>query len=265
MIDIQSTIKDVKRVVVKIGTSTLAHENGKLNLRRIEKLVRVLSELQNEGKEVILVTSGAIGVGMGILGLGERPHDTKTKQAVAALGQCELMNIYSRLFAEYDHKAAQILLTKDIIDHAKREENAKNTFGSLLDMGIIPIVNENDSVSVEEIEFGDNDTLSAIVATLVEADLLIILTDTHGLYNKDPRENDDAELIHIVKNIDESVYDMARGKSGKLGTGGMYTKVKAADIATGKNINTIVTQGEEPEIIYDIFDGKLKGTLFIGK
>ncbi len=258
-------IKNSKKIVVKVGTTTLTYDNGKLNLRRIEKLTRVLSNLKNQGKDVILVSSGAVGVGVSKLGLSERPRDTIGKQAAAAVGQCELMNIYGRLFSEYGYTVAQVLLTKDIVDHAKREENAKNALTKLEEMGVIPIINENDTVSVEEIEFGDNDTLSAIVATITDADTLVLLSDIDGLYDSDPHTNEDAKLIRIVNEVDDNIKKMAGGSAGSFGTGGMQTKVHAAEIATEKGIHMIVTNGERPDILYDIFDGKIEGTIFAGK
>lgn len=258
-------IKKAKRVVVKVGTSTLTYENGKLNLERIERLARVLSGLKNQGREVILVSSGAIGVGMEKLGMAEKPQATREKQAAAAVGQCELMNIYSRLFAEYGHKVAQILLTRDILDHNSREKNAVNTFNTLIDFGVIPIVNENDSISTDEIEFGDNDNLSAVVAVLTHADALILLTDIDGLYDSDPHQNGGAKLISVIMEINDDIYGMAGGSLGRLGTGGMQTKVRAAEIATENGIDMVIANGKSPDILYDIFDGTIKGTLFLGK
>ena len=258
-------IKSAKKIVIKVGTSTLTHDNGKLNLRRIERLTRVISNLKNQGKDVILVSSGAVGVGVSKLSLSERPKDTIGKQAAAAVGQCELMNIYGRLFSEYGYTVAQVLLTKDIVDHAKREENAKNALTRLEEMGVIPIINENDTVSVEEIEFGDNDTLSAIVATITEADVLVLLTDIDGLFDSDPHTNDEAMLIRVVNEVDDSIRAMAGGSAGSFGTGGMQTKIHAAEIATEKGIHMIVTNGEKPDILYDIFDGKVEGTIFVGR
>lgn len=256
-------IKNAKRIVVKVGSSTLTHENGKLNLRRIEHLARVLSELKNQDKEVILVSSGAIVVGSVKMGMDERPKTTMEKQAVAAIGQCELINIYGKFFAEYGYCVAQILLTKDVLDHGQRENNAINTFNTILSLGAIPIVNENDTLSTEQIEFGDNDTLSAIVAVVTKSDLLVILSDIDGFYDCNPRENDDANIIKCVRTIDESIFKMA-GCAGKLGTGGMQTKIKAAQIANARGIDMIITNGENPEIIYDIIDGRQVGTLFLG-
>lgn len=257
-----NSITDAKKIVIKVGTSTLAHETGMLNIRRIESLVKTLADLQNAGKELILVSSGAIGVGSGKLGLKERPSDTPTKQACASIGQCELMYVYDKLFSEYNHCVSQILMTRDIIDSPKRTQNVINTFEKLLSLHVIPIVNENDSVSVEEIEFGDNDTLSALVAKLADADALIILTDIDGLYDDDPRKNPDAKLIPVVSEISEEVEALAQGKGSTLGTGGMITKLHAARIATEAGIPVHIINGADPNILYDLFDGKAIGTVF---
>lgn len=262
--NLSENIKNAKKVVVKVGTSTLTYPNGKLNLRRIESLSRVLANLKNQGRDIILVSSGAIGVGMSKLGMSERPHDTVGKQAAAAVGQCELMNIYGRLFSEYGYIVGQVLVTKDIVDHAQREENAKNSLLRMMDIGVIPIVNENDTVAVEEIEFGDNDTLSAMVASLIKADVLVLMSDIDGLYDSDPHLNDDARLIRTVHRIDDKIRSMASGTNGDFGTGGMTTKIHAAEIATKSGIHMIVTNGEKPDILYDIFDGKIEGTVFEG-
>ncbi len=256
-------ITDAKRIVVKVGTSTLAHQTGMLNIRRIENLVKTLADLQNDGKELILVSSGAIGVGSGKLGLNERPADTPTKQACASIGQCELMYVYDKLFSEYNHCVSQILMTRDIIDSPKRVQNVINTFEKLLSLRVIPIVNENDSVSVEEIEFGDNDTLSALVANLANADALIILTDIDGLYEDDPKKNPDAKLIPTVEKIDSRIESLAHGKGSTLGTGGMITKIHAARIATEAGIPTYICNGADPNILYDLCDGKQVGTVFL--
>lgn len=251
-----------KRIVVKVGTSTVAHDNGKINLRRIEKLVRVLSEIKNSDTDIVLVSSGAVGIGKDRIGITEKPKTTREKQAAAAVGQCELMNIYGKLFAEYGYNVAQILLTKDVLDKGHREENAVNTFNTLLDFNVVPIVNENDPISAEEIEFGDNDTLSAVVSVLTGADLLILMTDIDGLYDSDPRENADAKLVRRVEKIDSSIYAMAGQKERKMGTGGMTTKIRAAEIATASGIDMIIVNGKDPDILYNIFDGKEEGTLF---
>lgn len=252
----------VKRIVVKVGTSTLTYENGKLNLRRMNKLVRVLADLRNSGREIILVSSGAIAVGVGKLGLAHKPYDIGGRQACAAIGQCELMFIYDKLFAEYSCPTAQILLTRDIIDDEHRKFNVQNTFARLLDMQALPIVNENDTVSVEEIEFGDNDTLSAIVAKLVNADLLIILSDIDGLYTSDPRTDSSATIIHTVEQIDDDLRSVAGGSGSNRGTGGMITKLHAAEIAAEQNIPTAILNGVDPDKLYDLMDGKPIGTVF---
>ena len=259
--------RDIKSdiVVIKVGTSTLTYQTSKLNLKRLDILTRVISDIKNSGKKVVLVSSGAIGVGMSKLGMNKRPESIKEKQAVAAVGQCELMSIYDRLFSEYGTIVAQILLTKDVLVNKERNENVVNTFNTLLDKGIIPIVNENDSISIDEIKFGDNDTLSAIVANLVKADTLIILSDIDGLYDKNPRENKDAKIISEVKKITEDIEQMASGAGTKVGTGGMITKINAAKMAIENNIDVIVANGEDPHIIYDILDGEEIGTIFLSE
>ena len=257
-------IREAKRIVVKVGTSTLTHSTGRLNLLRIEHLTRVLSGLKNMDKEVILVSSGAVGVGMAKLNMATRPKETREKQAAAAVGQCELMGIYGRLFAEYGYKVAQILMTKDVLDHAEREENVTRTINTLLSYGAIPIFNENDPVSSYELEFGDNDTLSAVVSVVSQADVLIILSDIDGLYDQDPRQNDEARLIRTVRSITPEIEEMAGGTTSGLGTGGMATKVSAAKIATEKGIDVIITNGDHPEVLYDILEGKPVGTRFLG-
>lgn len=256
-------VTEIKNIVVKVGTSTLTYPNGKLNLDRIDKLCFVLSDLRNRGIDVTLVSSGAIGVGAAKLGLSERPKDTMGKQAAAAVGQCELMFLYDKLFSQYGCKTAQVLLTKDVVVDEKRRQNAHNTFKTLLKLGVIPIVNENDAVSVEEIEFGDNDTLSAMVASIVDANLLIIMSDIDGLYNKDPRNNTDAEIIHKVEIIDESIKAVASGAGTSRGTGGMITKILAAEIAKENNVKTVICNGENPKIVEEIMAGKINGTIFM--
>lgn len=252
-------------VVIKVGTSTLTYDTGKLNLNRLDKLSRIISDIRNSGKKIVLVSSGAIGVGMSKLGVSERPDSVKEKQAMAAIGQCELMSIYDRLFAEYGSIVAQILLTKDVLTNKERNQNIINTFDVLLNKGIIPIVNENDSISIDEIKFGDNDTLSAIVSKLVNADTLIILTDIDGLYDKNPREYTDATIIRTVENIDENIEAMASGAGSKNGTGGMITKISAAKMATDAGTDVIIANGSDPHIIYDVLEGKEIGTVFLGK
>lgn len=263
--NMREEIRDMKRVVVKVGTSTLTYENGKLNLSRIDKLARVLSDLKNRGVEVILVSSGAIGVGVGKLGLKHRPTITMEKQAAAAIGQCELMYLYDKMFSEYGYMTAQVLLTKDVLTHTDRKTNVVNTFITLLKMGVVPIVNENDAVSVEEIEFGDNDTLSALVAKLTDSELLVILTDIDGLYDKNPREYADAVLIPEVEHITHDIIETAGGAGSSRGTGGMITKVMAAEIAAESGIKTLVLNGKDPKILYRVFDGEQVGTLFHAK
>lgn len=252
-------------VVVKIGTSSLTYDNGKMNYRRIEKLVMVLSDLKNQGKHVVLVSSGAIGVGVAKLNLSKKPTEVKEKQATAAVGQCQLMAIYDKFFAQYGQDVAQILITKYIIDNEPNRRNAVNTFSTLLEMGVIPIVNENDVISTEEIEFGDNDTLSAYVARLVGADLLIILTDIDGYYNDNPKENPNAKLVHEIYEITDELKEKAGGAGSKMGTGGMITKLIAAEIAQKDDISTVIAQGDDPEIIYQILDGEPVGTVFYGR
>lgn len=256
------------RLVVKVGTSTLTRENGSINLRSVDHLARVLSDLHGQGHQVILVSSGAIGVGVGKLGLSQRPTELRVKQAVAAVGQCEMMHIYDKFFGEYGPTVAQILLTGEDVDHVQRAEHLKNTFSSLLELGCIPIVNENDSVSSAEIEtgrckvLGDNDTLSAIVARLVEADLLVLLSDIEGLYDSDPRINPDAKLIHRVARVTDAMRNSAGGAGSSRGTGGMQTKLNAAQIAMDAGVEMVITNGAAPERLYEILEGKDVGTRF---
>ena len=251
------------RIVVKIGSSTLAHPTGRMNIRRVAELCRVLSDLKNAGHEIILVSSGAIAMGVGKLSMTSRPHDTPTKQAAASIGQCELMYTYNKEFAEYNHTVAQILLTRDIVDSPQRKENVVNTFRNLLGMGVIPVVNENDTVAVEEIEFGDNDTLSAIVGSLTDADLLVILTDIDGVYEENPRLNPAAKMIPRIPAITEEVRALAGGNGTGLGTGGMVTKLSAAQIGLEAGFPTVIMNGSRPEALYDLMDGREIGT-FIG-
>lgn len=242
----------------------MAHKTGLLNIRRVEELCKVMSDLKNAGNEVILVSSGAIGMGVGKLSLNEKPADIPTKQAAAAVGQCELMYTYDKLFSEYNHTVAQILVTGDDIEHTDRKENFINTMARLLDLGALPIINENDSISTAEIEIGDNDTLGAIVATAINADLLIILSDIDGLYTADPRKNEGASLIHTVDNIDEKIEAMIGGVGSSLGTGGMATKIKAAKLVTQQGIDMVIANGNDPTNLYDIVKGKNVGTRFMG-
>lgn len=258
-----SSAAKANRIVVKIGTSTLAHPTGLLNIQRTERLVKVLSDLKNAGKEIIIVTSGAIGVGMGKAGLRERPTDTPAKQACAAIGQCELMYCYDKYFSEYNHPVAQVLLTRDVIDQPNRKQNVVNTFQNLLSFGVIPIINENDTVAVEEIEFGDNDTLSAIVATLTEADLLVILSDIDGVFDKNPKRFPDAKLLPRIPAITDEVRGLAEDRGSALGTGGMITKFSAAEIALEGGVPVVIMNGSSPERLYDLFEGKPVGT-YIG-
>lgn len=253
------------RIVVKVGTSTLAHSTGRLNIRRVETLCRVLSDLLNAGNEIMLVSSGAIGMGMGKLSLDNKPEDMATKQAAAAVGQCELMYIYDKEFSEYNHTIAQILITNSIVNNETDHKNFINTVSRLLDFGVMPIINENDTISTEEIVIGDNDTLGAIVATSLDADLLIILSDIDGLYDKDPRANSDAVLIHEVYEINNDIMLMGKGSGSTLGTGGMHTKLRAAKAVTEKGIDMVIANGSDPNVLYDIVEKGNIGTVFYGK
>lgn len=257
--------KNVKRMVVKVGTSTLTYDTGKINLRRMSMLARVLSDLKNAGMEIVLVTSGAIGVGVGKLGLKERPKDTPGRQAAATVGQCELMFLYDKFFGEYGNITGQLLVTKDDFDNEERHRNLHNSFMKLFEYGAIPVVNENDSVAVEEIVYGDNDSLSAHVAEIVDADALVILTDIDGLFSANPREDENAVLIHIVDEINDDILALAGGSGTNRGTGGMITKLHAAQIATSAGIDTVVMNGSDPEDIYKLIDGRQIGTLFRAK
>ena len=253
------------RIVVKVGTSTLAHPTGRLNIRHVEELVKVLSDLKNAGHEVILVSSGAIGMGVGKLNLPGRPADMPTKQAAAAVGQCELMYTYDKLFSQYNHTVAQILLTGEDVDHDDRRSNFENTMFRLLELGALPIINENDTVTTAEIKVGDNDTLSAIVACCVKADLLVLLSDIEGLYTADPRQDPDAQLIAVVEAVTPAIEALAGGKGSELATGGMATKLRAAKMVAAVGCDMIITNGDKPERLYDIAEGKAVGTRFLGK
>ncbi len=242
----------------------MAHGTGLLNIQRVEELCKVMSDLKNAGNEVILVSSGAIGMGVGKLSLSEKPSDIPTKQAAAAVGQCELMYIYDKLFSEYNHTVAQILVTGDDIEHTDRKANFVNTLSRLLELSALPIINENDSISTTEIEIGDNDTLGGIVATAINADLLIILSDIDGLYTADPHKNENASLIHTVEGIDESIENMIGGVGSRLGTGGMATKIKAARLVTKQGIDMVIANGSEPSNLYGIVKGENIGTRFLG-
>ena len=257
-------ISEKKRVVIKLGTSTLAHKTGKLNIRRMTNLVRVISDLHNSGREIIMVSSGAVGLGAGKLGLPEKPKQTNVKQAVAAIGQCELMHVYDDMFAKYSVTVAQILLTKAIIGNENHCQNFKTAVETLVGMGVIPIVNENDTIAIDELELeiGENDSLSALVAELSGADLLLILSDIDGLYTDDPRTNPDAEPIHVVEAITPEIEAMAGGAGTALGTGGMSTKINAAKIATEAGIDMVIMNGRDPEKLYDLFEDVEIGTLF---
>lgn len=253
------------RIVIKVGTSTLAYPTGLINIRRVEELCRVMSDLKNAGHELVLISSGAIGMGVGKLGLGKRPTDIPTKQAAAAIGQCELMYTYDKLFGEYNHTVAQILLTGADVENETRRTNFHNTMFRLLEFGVLPVINENDTVATDEIVIGDNDTLGAIVAANVDADLLILLSDIDGLYTKDPHKYEDAELIPIVEKLTPEILALAEGKGSELGTGGMKTKLRAAEIAVNAGIDMIIANGSEPNLLYNVMDGKTFGTRFIGK
>lgn len=257
-------MEEIKRVVVKVGTSTLTHSTGKINLRRLENLVRVLSDLMNMGMEVVLVSSGAIGVGVGKLGLSEKPSDTRQKQALAAIGQASLMAIYEKYFKEYGYTTGQVLLTKFILEDELRYISAKNAFETMIGYRVIPIVNENDVISTYEIEFGDNDTLSAYVARLVSADLLVIMSDIDGFYNGDPGDPN-SELISVVEEITDEIRNCAGGEGTRRGTGGMRTKLKAAELVGQDGINMVITNGNNPDNLYGIVQGRSIGTLFKGK
>ncbi len=253
------------RIVIKIGTSTLTHANGSVNLRRIESLCKIISDMANAGNEVILVSSGAIGMGTAKLKLKERPRDIEGKQAAAAVGQCELMYIYDREFTSYNHTVAQILLTAPDLKCEDRHAKFTATMNRLLTLGVIPIINENDTVATEEIEFGDNDTLAALVASSVGADLLVLLSDIDGLYTADPHKDPEASLIPEVHEITDDIRALGGGAGSALGTGGMVTKIRAAEIATAAGCDMIITNGAYPELLYNVMDGNLAGTKFYAK
>ena len=255
------------RIVVKVGTSTLAHATGRLNIQRMERLCRVLSDLKNAGHEIILVSSGAIGMGVGKLNLPGRPADMPSKQAAAAVGQCELMYTYDKQFTEYSHTVAQLLLTGEDIKSEQRSRNVRNTLSRLLELGALPIINENDAVATDEIGVentsGENDSLSAIVAAAIGADLLVLLSDIDGLYDKDPRRHPDARLIPTVERVDDELFTLAEDSSTGLGTGGMITKLRAAAIATEAGCEMVIANGGKPEVLYDIAAGRPAGTRFL--
>ena len=251
------------RIVVKVGTSTLAHATGRLNIRHVEELVKVLSDLKNAGHQIILVSSGAIGMGVGKLNLPGKPSDMPTKQAAAAVGQCELMYTYDKLFLQYSHTVAQVLLTGEDVDHPERRQNFENTMERLLELGALPVINENDTIATAEIKVGDNDTLGAIVACCVKADLLVLLSDIEGLYTADPRKNPEAKLIPVVEEVTPDIEALAGGVGSSLGTGGMATKLRAAKMVTAVGCDMVITNGEHPERLYDIAQGKDVGTRFV--
>ncbi len=257
--------QNCKRIVVKVGSSTLTHATGQLNLRRIEALAKTLSDLKNTGKEVVLVSSGAVSAGIAKSALGHRPYSLEEKQAMASIGQSELMKIYDRFFSDYGHTVAQILMTRDVIDNPVRRSAAENTFNTLLSMGCIPIVNENDAVSTDELtKFGGNDILSAHVANLCNAEILINLSDVDGLYDRDPRKDSDARFIERVENIDD-IFNFAGGAGTDRGTGGMEAKITAAKMVTENGIPMFIMNGQDPEILYSLLDGKHVGTYFTAK
>ena len=264
-------LKNKKRIVIKIGSSSLTHpETGRLNLRKLEVLARELSDLRNQGKDVILVSSGAVATGVAALGLEEKPTELKRKQACAAVGQARLMMIYQKLFSEYNQPSAQILMTKNTMVNNINRKNAQTTFTELLGLGVIPIVNENDSISTYELQnlekFGDNDTLSAVVAALVQADLLILLSDIDGLFTDDPNTNPDAKFIDVVESLDDELLDMGKGTSGsKVGTGGMATKLTAAQIASATGVDMVIANGSDFHVIHKITEGRNDGTLFVSQ
>ena len=253
------------RIVVKVGTSTLAHPTGRMNIRRVEALCKVLSDVKNAGHEVILVSSGAIGMGVGKLSLKQRPTDIPGKQAAAAVGQCELMYTYDRLFSEYNHTVAQLLVTGSDVEDDVRRQHFHNTLYRLLELGALPIINENDTIATDEIVIGDNDTLSAIVAATVQADLLILLSDIDGLFTADPRTDPQARLIDVVEAVTPGIEALAGDHGTSLGTGGMITKLRAARTAGEAGIDMVIANGARPERIYDILEGKPVGTRFTGR
>lgn len=255
------------RLVVKVGTSSLTHKTGLLNIRQVEKLCKTLADIENSGHQVILVSSGAIGMGVGKLNLDKKPTDMATKQAAAAVGQCELMYIYDKLFGEYNHTVAQILLTGNDVCNEVHRENIRSTMNRLLELGVIPIINENDSVATAEIDevnaLGDNDTLAAIVSVCIQADMLVLLSDIDGLYTEDPHKDLDAKLIHVVEKLTEEMERHAGGAGTALGTGGMRTKINAAKLVCANGIDMVITNGSEPENLYGIVNGESIGTKFL--
>lgn len=258
-------LKDCKRIVVKLGSSTLTHESGHLNIRRMEEIVKALSDFKNSGMEVIVVSSGAVSAGIAKTKLGRRPSTVREKQAMAAVGQSEIMRMYDKFFSFYGHTVAQILMTRDVIDDPLRREACENTFDTLLEMGCVPIVNENDSVSTAEIKFGGNDTLSAYVALVAKADVVLNLSDIEGLYDSDPRKNPNASFISRVDSIDDTLVKMAGGAGTDRGTGGMATKIEAARILTDAGISMFILNGHRPEVLYELLDGVPVGTYFCAR
>lgn len=256
-------LKNKKKIVVKVGTSLLAYENGKLNLQRMEKLVRVLADLSNSGREVVLVSSGAVAVGVGMIGLAKKPDTLVQKQALAAIGQVGLIRLYQKFFDEYNLIVAQVLLTRDGLENSLRRKNARNTLHELIKMGIIPVINENDTVITDEIEFGDNDTLSAAVATLIQADLLLILTDTDGVFTADPHIHHSAQKVHKVMKASEDLKDIDLKGRSKMGSGGMASKIAAAELCREHNVDVVIADGADPSTITDVLAGKDLGTFFV--
>ena len=253
------------RIVVKIGTSTLAYATGQLNIRRVEELCKIMSDIRNAGHELILVSSGAIGMGVGKLGLRTRPRDIPTKQAAAAVGQCELMYVYDKLFSEYHHTVAQLLITADNLSNETRHANFTNTLNRLLELGAVPVINENDTVATDEIVIGDNDTLAAMVAESVGANLLVLLSDIDGLYTADPHADPTAKLLPVVHRVDDGIRALAGVSSTDQGTGGMVTKLRAAEICLNCGCEMVIANGREPMLLYDIVEGKPVGTRFVGE
>jgi glutamate 5-kinase len=256
-------LKDKKKIVIKVGTSLLAFQNGNINLQRMERLAMVIADLQSSGKEVILVSSGAVGVGSGMIGLKDRPGDLVMKQALAAIGQVGLIRLYQKFFDEYHKTVAQVLLTRDGIENSLRRKNARNTLQKLLEMGIIPVVNENDTVSTDEIEFGDNDTLSAAVATLIHADLLLILTNTDGVYTADPHIHDGAKKVPKVMKASDDLKDVDLKGTSHMGSGGMASKIAAAELCREHNVDVVIADGNDPTTILEVLAGKDLGTFFV--
>jgi glutamate 5-kinase len=258
-------LNDKKRIVIKVGTSTLAHSTGNLNLRKIESLIRVFADLKNAGREIVFVTSGAVTIGRSTSGsvpISSETSDIPAKQAYAAIGQSELMNVYRREFGKHNHQVAQILMTRDVIANTERRQNVANTLNTLLSWGVVPVINANDTVSIEELDFDENDTLSAIAAKLCGADLLIILTDVDGLYDKNPKLHEDAKLLPVVRRITTEMTASAGSKGSDMAKGGMITKLEAAALALEDNIDTVIINGENPEILYELFENRAKCTIF---